>query len=165
MKTLWRIFHKWNLLDWIKFHVDQIYITKSNSALILLLFVFSIATKRTSLLLSNGDSTVDCVTSRTCLLKCCSAMERPLWLHYSGFQPSVTVLYKFTWVFNWDVNVLLEIMSSYFTVLPYWGCPLHATLTPSTYTELHYWFLYGGNTNLIMTGSEPLLPSCMSCST
>jgi hypothetical protein len=53
-----------------------------NGSLILLLFVLSIGMKRSSLLLSNRGPTVDCVTSRICLLKRCLAMD------YYGFQAS-----------------------------------------------------------------------------
>jgi hypothetical protein len=41
----------------------------SNGSLILLLFVLSIATKRSNLLLSNGGPIVDYVTSKMCLPK------------------------------------------------------------------------------------------------
>jgi hypothetical protein len=69
----WRISRDWNLLDWTNFQADRIWITISNASLILLLFILSVATKRSSLLPSNGGPTVDCVTSRMCLPKRCLA--------------------------------------------------------------------------------------------
>jgi hypothetical protein len=57
--------------------------TNASRTVPLLLFVLSVATKRRSMLLSNGGSTVECVTLRMCLPKCCSAMDVR-----SGFQLS-----------------------------------------------------------------------------
>jgi hypothetical protein len=59
----------------------------------LLFFVLSVATKRTSLLLSNRGPTVDCVTSRMCLRKRCLANGH-IQSHYYFKYLLTTFLYK-----------------------------------------------------------------------
>jgi hypothetical protein len=64
----------------------------SSGSPILLLFVFFIATKRSSLLLSNGATTVDCFTSKICLPKCFSAMDVRFGTTIPALRRHVTLL-------------------------------------------------------------------------